>query len=90
MSRKLGNRGHVIYVDGFGVAHDALVTQDWSYGKEFEIAPGATPSINVVYVTADEDKRDNYGVQIQRETSVVHQVSQQAHGRYWKFADEVK
>lgn len=86
--RKLGNGSHVIYVNEFGVPHEAVVTQDWSYGKEFDPIGGALPSINVVFVTKDEAKTDSYGSQIQRETSVVHRKNQSAHGRYWKLADE--
>lgn len=86
--RKLGNGVPILYVNEFGVVHDALVTQDWSYGKEFELKPGCTPSLNLVFVSKDDDKTDTYGSQIERATSVVHRSVQQAHGRYWTFADE--
>lgn len=62
------------------------------YGAEkwiehYEAAKSAdfvVPSINVVYVTADESKTDPYGTQIERATSVGHRQGQTAHGYYWE------
>ena len=71
----------VTYVDEYGNPHDALVTADWSYGAKEYVGE---PSLNLVFVVGDEDKRDSCGRQIERATSVVHQSNQQAHGRYWK------
>jgi hypothetical protein len=67
----------VIYVDEVGVEHDALVTQYWG---------GSQPNgaLNCVYVTSDEDKRDPYGRQLERASSVSRQSEHTAHGRYWK------
>lgn len=45
--------------------------------------PASPPSINVVFVSDDESQRDPYGRQIVRNTSVVHQSNQSAHGMYW-------
>lgn len=70
---------HVTFVDPVGVEHHALVTADWST-RTFE-GPGA---INVVYVTGDPEKKDPYGLQLERATSVPHQNNQSAHGYYWK------
>jgi hypothetical protein len=46
------------------------------------------PSLNLVYVSDDPNKTDQYGRQIERgATSVVHQRNQAAHGRFWRFID---
>jgi hypothetical protein len=73
MSIEVGQ--HVKWVDPVGVPHDALVTNVFG--------PGDTPSINVVVVNMEEGQTDTYGQKIARETSVVHQSNQSAHGRYW-------
>lgn len=70
---------HVTFVDPVGKRHDALVTADWST-KTFD-GPGA---INVVYVTDDAGKKDPYGLQLERATSVPHRNNQSAHGYYWE------
>lgn len=64
------------YVDVHGHGHSALVTAVHGTGQ--------TPSINVVYVTGDSAKTDQYGWQIERETSVSHEEQQAAHGRFWR------
>ena len=69
----------ITYVDHVGEAHDAFVTAVWDLNQE----PGYHPSINLVYVSTDEDKKDPYGRQIERDTSVVHKANQSAHGNYW-------
>lgn len=67
----------IIYVDEVSVEHDALVTVYWG---------GEQPNgaLNCVYVSTDENKRDSYGVQIERASSVSRQSEHTAHGRYWK------
>jgi hypothetical protein len=68
---------HVIFVDSQRKPHDALVTA-WH---------GET-CINVVFVSSDELRKDNYGRQIEREpTSVVHR-SLNSFGNYWHWPDE--
>ena len=62
----------VVYVDEYGVEHDALVTNVFS-----------ATCVNVVYVSGDETQSDSYGRQIKRETSQVHKSIQTAPGRYW-------
>ena len=69
----------VKYVDHEGVEHDALVTEvhgpeEWN--QEFY-------SVNLVYITKDASKRDSYGAQLERDTSVVHKDNQSALGNYW-------
>ncbi len=67
----------VIYHDPVGGAHDALVTAVWG-----------PACINVVFVTSDENKQDNYGRQIERQTSLSHKSVNSFHGFYWRFTDE--
>lgn len=70
---------HVIYVDHYGKARDALITAVWGQADQ-------CPAINVVFVTNDEARKDQYGNQIERDSSVVHESNQAAHGNYWKLA----
>lgn len=69
-------------VDENYVEHNALVTTvHGGFGGAY------VPSINVVYVSADEGKRDPYGQQLERMSSLSHysagpnQMSRP--GRYW-------
>lgn len=71
----------VIFTDAVGKDHNALVTSVFDNGDP-EKYP--TPSLNVVYVTEDESKHDMYGRQIERNTSVVHESNQAAHGMKWR------
>lgn len=68
----------VVYVDERGKEHNALVTAVWGNDP-------TTSSVNLVFVVADDSKTDQYGRQIQRETSVVPEINQAAHGRMWKM-----
>lgn len=72
---QVGDR--VIYHDPTGIQHEALVTAAWS-----------STCINVVFVSQDPDKRDSYGRQIERQTSLSHKSVQPAHGFYWRWPDE--
>lgn len=63
--------------DPQGIEHDALVTAVWS-----------PTCINVVVVSKDESKGDQYGRQIERHTSQTHASSNRVHGYYWRFEDE--
>lgn len=67
----------IVYVDEIGRQHDALVLT--THGTQDD----ETPTINLVHVTHDPDKRDSYGLQIERPTSVQHQSKTSAQGRYW-------
>jgi hypothetical protein len=71
---------HVTYVDPVGKRRDAVVTAVWG-------DPKWNPSINIVFVTDDIARQDNYGAQIERKTSVVNRANQPAHGEYWMYAD---
>ena len=67
----------VVFVDESGRNHNALITAAW------------TPvCVNVVLVSADEAKRDDYGRQIERRTSVMHGRNWPVHGMYWRWPDE--
>lgn len=89
MERKLEVGSNVVYVDQYGKPHNALVTQVWNNIPSYQ-SPTGQPGCNVVFVSSDVSKEDQYGTQIERETSVVHMTLQPAHGRYWRWADEVK
>lgn len=68
----------VVYVDPHGEEHDALVVNTFG--------PGAS-AINVAFVSGDDHRQDGFGRQIERQSSVVHQSMQSAHGNYWKHKD---
>jgi hypothetical protein len=84
MKMKLAPGDHVIFSDSFGNDHAALVTSTFSRGDDAE------PGCNLVYVSADESRSDQYGRQIERSTSAVHKSSQPAYGMYWRWPDEEK
>lgn len=83
MGRKLEVGSPVIYVDEHRRGHHALVTVVWE-GFNGTSQPGC----NLVYISSDEDKKDPYGRQIERATSVVHLSGQPAGGRLWCWPDE--
>lgn len=68
----------VIYVDPLGNDRPAVLTAVWGSGP--------TPAVNLVFVSDDQAKKDTYGRQIERATSVVHQSGQAAPGNYWREA----
>lgn len=72
----------VTYVDHQGYEHNALVTAVWGP----EIYDQDPPSLNLVFIDRDESKKDPYGRQIARDTSVPHAKNQKAHGNYWEEA----
>lgn len=91
MERKYETGQHVVYVDHFGKAHDALITVWWHGDREIScyLSEFGDPGCNVVYVDKDEDKTDTYGRQIYRETSVIHKTKQPAHGNFYCWPDEL-
>ena len=69
----------VVYCDPKGNDHNALVTAVW------------TPMcINLVLVSPDDSKRDDYGRQIERQTSMNHVSQSEVHGFYWRLSHEDK
>jgi len=80
----------VVYVDTHGVRRHALVTT-WhcTSDRAAWLATGAGETCcNLVWVSSDPKRTDSYGQQLIRESSVVHQGSQPAHGSYWLWPDE--
>lgn len=69
----------VIWVDSKGRDHNALVTAIWS-----------ATCINVVFVSSDENRKDDCGRQIERQTSATHMSVQGVHGFYWRLPTEEK
>ena len=78
MDNRQPELGEVVkWHDPTGVEHTALVTAVW------------TPTcINLVVVSHDEKKKDEYGRQIERYTSQQHKSVMNVHGFYWRFIDE--
>ncbi len=70
---------HVIYTDERSQDHDALTTAVWS-----------ETCINCLFVSSDETKKDDYGRQIERPSSVTKGGPTTAHGRYWRFVGDEK
>lgn len=80
---------HVVYHDEQGRAHDALVTA--IHGEpNYGLVMGAdAPLVNVVLVSDDQARKDVYGRQIERLTSLSHASGVQGvHGMYWRHIDE--
>ena len=78
-------RDVVRYVDRTGKSHLSLVTAvhgnaEWD-DDDHRVHP--PPSVNIVFVTEDESRIDQYGRQLERETSVVHCLQQGAQAFYW-------
>lgn len=86
MERTIKTGQHVIVADEYGVKHDGLVTESW--GSAATKDGDAGPCINVLFVTAAQDKRDQYGSQIERLSSCSHKLSTPAPGRFWYWPDE--
>jgi hypothetical protein len=72
----------VEFIDPVGASHKALVTTVFTSGHPGDDGP--SPSVNLVFVSDDESKSDQYGRQIERNTSVVHESNQYAHGMFWR------
>ena len=67
----------VVWHESDGTPVNAIVTAVWG-----------PKCINVVVVSPDENKQDNYGRQIERRTSCSHKTLTGVHGFYWRFPDE--
>lgn len=72
-------RGPIVFCDSYGRDHDALVTAVWS-----------DTCVNLVFVSGDESRKDSFGRQIERETSVCHASQAGAHGNYFRHHDEAR
>ena len=71
---KVGDR--VAYIDPSRNERNALVTAVWTAEPH--------PSLNLVLVSDDAKKEDQYGRQIEHVTSIVHQSMQGAGCNCWK------
>jgi hypothetical protein len=63
--------------NSLGVEHDALITAVWT-----------ETCVNLVVVSKDEAKTDQYGRQIERQTSCSYKNSNQVYGYYWRFSED--
>jgi hypothetical protein len=84
MTRNIKAGDAVIVADEFGVEHDGLVTEAWvsATGGQYDDQRG--PAINVVFVSGDEKKTDQFGRQIEHLSSVAHRsMKGECPGRYW-------
>ena len=86
MERKFVNVGdHVIFTDTHRQQHSALVTEVWDGGPDVEQREDSLPAINLLYVVEDDSRRDQYGRQIERESSVVHLAMNSAEANCWSL-----
>lgn len=86
---------HVIYIDERYEKHNALVTQVHGAveGWESDKFTGPErkwyiPCVNLLFVAADEYAKDQYGRQIERESSIVHKSNNSAGGNCFVFPGE--
>lgn len=70
----------IVFHDPSGKQSDALVT--CIHSRE------PMGCINLVTISKDESKTDQYGRQTERYTSVGHRNENWVHGMYWRFANE--
>ena len=69
----------VIFCDTKSVDHNAIITVVHS-----------PFCVNLVTVSSDDTKKDQYGRQIERPSSVTRMGEQTAHGYYFRFPNEEK
>lgn len=77
MSSELRVGGRVVYHNSNGTAMPALVTAVWS-----------ETCINLVTVSIDDSKKDDYGRQVERYTSVPYKTNLPVHGNYFRFEED--
>ena len=89
----------VVFYDGKAVGHNSIVTAVWDQHVqdeetgEIRLTHAADdlselPPLNVVFVSDDDKRQDQYGRQLERETSVPHKEANLVHGFYWKYSWE--
>lgn len=90
MKRTVSEGQAIKVVDEFGVLRDALVTRSWSPATngivEYDdaVEGGVKLAINIVYVSSDPKRTDQYGQQKEHLCSVSHRtVRGDCPGRYW-------
>lgn len=74
---------HVEFVDERSRVRDALVICIHT-GMS---GPETPPGVNLITVSADEDREDAYGRQPERPSSIVHEDDQPAHGNFWRLPE---
>jgi hypothetical protein len=75
---------HVIYIDANRIPRPALVQTWWP-----QMGGSGQPGCNLIVVSDDEKRRDQYGRQTEHFTSVVHKSAQPAGGWCWCWPDEL-
>lgn len=79
----------VIYHDEYGKAYNALLTAVHGWETEGIAIADQMPCVNLLYVSGDENRQDNYGRQVERVSSAVHKsMNGGVHGNYWRTAQE--
>ena len=80
---------HVIFVDEDRGRHHALVVAVW--GETVVHDRGISyPTLNLVYVSSDESKTDQYGRQIERVSSITPIEGSMAPGFCWLFEEDLE
>ena len=72
---KLGQ--HVVWHESDGRPADAIVPAVWG-----------PKCVNLVIVSLDENRKDEYGRQIERKTSCSYKDMMNVHGFYWRFPED--
>lgn len=67
----------VVWHESNGTPLNAIVTAVWSQ-----------TCINVVIVSADDSKTDQYGRQTERRTSCGYKDQNKVHGFYWRYPED--
>jgi len=86
---------HVVFVDQSRGWHDALLVAVWGEPETYTVMHEGQerlhyPCVNLVYVSGDGSKHDQYGRQIERESSVTHYLDTTAPGFCWLHPDEAE
>lgn len=77
----------VIFHDAYGKPHNALIT--CVHGSfEHSFRDHGIPCVNLIHVSGEQAKQDQYGRQTEHSSSAVHKSRQGAHGNYWRWPDE--
>lgn len=93
LSVKIGDP--IIFMDQKARRIHALVSENWGQDPQGDDHASdwkrgeQGPTINVVFVDLDPTKRDSYGRQIKRETSVPHFSGSTAPGFWWALPEEL-
>lgn len=86
MERIVKEGDHVIFTDTHRRQHSALVTEVWDSGAEQRM--DSLPALNLLYVVSDDTRMDQYGRQIERESSVVHRKMNSAEANCYQLTSE--